>query len=273
MTNEHLNPIEFIRVELKSKGMDLGLKNYIYTLNLFNLKDFSIDIKVPLTDKVIDNVKKVPQKKWGGSINGAKGITLDANGFCEIELVYLESWKYNEEIRVVVELSNFEVSLMLKFVAPDKRSKLYRHFGFEKEYSLVACQLNRMEGKSTVKTSNREMSRLLSRVDALEASLSNVLSRLAFLEQHPSVQRLSASSGDQVALKSFDDVMEWLLDSETVTLSDLRAHLLPLNLLIGAVIAELNEKAIDQTGELALDEDGKNIMVNRAILQKVLGKI
>lgn len=269
-TEKETSPNEFIRAVLKSGGSE-GFRHekYIYVLQLFNLKDFSINIKVPLTSKIIDNGKKVPQKKWGGSINGAKGITLEAAGFCEIVLVYLEEWSPDEVIEVLVELSNLEINLILKFRAP-KKGRLSLSY---KQYRLVDCQLKSMEGKAISKTSNKESMRLLDRVDSLEASLSNVLSRLAFLEQHPSVHRLSASSGDQLALNSFDDVMDWLLEAETVALSDLRARLLPLNLLIGAVITDLNEKALDQTGELALDEDGKNIIVNRAILQKVLGKI
>lgn len=139
-------------------------------------------------------------------------------------------------------------------------------------YRLVDCQ-KRAEDKAIFKTNNRDLIRLLDRVDTLEASLANALTRIAFLEQRPSVNCLPASSGDQLALNSFDDVMDWLLEAETVALTDLRARLLPLNLLIGAVIADLNEKAIDQTGELALDEDGKNVIVKRKILQKVLGKI
>lgn len=268
-TEKEANPNEFIRAVLKSYGTDGSYRNekYVYVLQLLNLKDFAINIKVPLTDKVIDNVKKVPQKKWGGSINGAKGIALEANGFCEIVLVYLEKWMPNEEIRVAVELSNLEINLILKFRAPKKGGLSY------KQYRLVDCQLKGMEGKVISKTSNKELMRLLDRVDALEASLSNALSRLAFLEQRPSVNRLSASNGDQLALNSFDDVMDWLLEAETVTLADLRARLLPLNLLIGAVIADLNEKAIDQTGDLALEDDGDQVVVNRSILQKVLGKV
>lgn len=260
-TEKEASPNEFIRAILKYDGY------YRYVLQLFNLKDFSINIKVPLTYKIIDNVKKVPQKKWGGSINGTKGIELDANGFCEIVLVYLESWSYDEEIRVAVELSNLEINLILKFRAQKIGTRSY------KQHRLVDCQLKDIEGKAISKTSNKELMRLLNRVDVLEASLSNLSSRLAFLEQHSSIHRPSASSGDQLALNSFDDVMDWLLEAETVALSDLRARLLPLNLLIGAVIADLNEKSIDQTGELALNEDGNNIAVNRAILQRVLGKI
>lgn len=268
-TEKEANPNEFIRAVLKSRGIEGsgGNEKYIYALQLFNLKDFAINIKVPLTDKVIDNVKKVPQKKWGGSINGTKGIALEVNGFCEIVLVYLEEWMPNEEIRVAVELSNLEINLILKFRAP-KKGWLSRT-----QYRLVDCQLKGMEGKVISKTSNKELMRLLDRVDALEASLSNALSRIDFLEQHPSVNRLSASNGDQLALNSFDDVMDWLLEAETVTLADLRARLLPLNLLIGAVIADLNEKAIDQTGDLALEDDGDQVVVNRSILQKVLRKV
>lgn len=265
-TEDEASPNDFIRAILMPKTFEFGrVYQYIYALQLFNLKDFSLNIKVPLTEKIINNGQKVPQKKWGGSVNGVKGITLEANGFCEIFLVYLEEWRPNEQIIVAVNLPSLEINLILKFRAP-KIDDRYRR------YRLVDCQSTSIEGKAISKTNNREWMDLLDRIDFLETSLSNALSRLAFLEQYSPVNRLSASNGDQLAHNSFDDVMNWLLEAESVTLSDLRARLLPLNLLIGAVIADLNEKAIDQTGDLALEDDGKQVVVNRSILQKVLGK-
>lgn len=50
----------------------------------------------------------------------------------------------------------------------------------------------------------------------------------------------------------------------------LRAHLLSLDLLPSAVIDDLNELAMDLTGELALAEVGDAIVVTRDILKAVL---
>jgi hypothetical protein len=113
---------------------------------------------------------------------------------------------------------------------------------------------------------------LLNRVDGLESTLLKTLSRIEILEKKESVPRLATLNTEQLTQESFDDVMDWLLDKKSVALEQLRARLLPLNLLVGSVMADLNEKALDQMGDLALEDDGKVVVVNRLILQKVLGK-
>lgn len=262
-------PNEFIRAVLdtiytKSFGDDY---HYYYKLQLYNLKEFSINVKVPLTDKIINNGKKVPQKKWGGSVNGAKGIKLEANGFCEIILVYLEKWQPGEEIGVEVNLIGLDEVINLRFRAPNKLR------GWNNRYRLIDCQLKAAEVNNPSKIKTVAPLALLKRIDTLEARLSNALSRLDIIERSLPSRQHDALSVDQLAPKTFNDVMDWLLVAETVALSDLRARLLPLNLLIGALITDLNEKALDLTGELALEEDGNNLVINHTILQKVLGNI
>ncbi len=61
----------------------------------------------------------------------------------------------------------------------------------------------------------------------------------------------------------------WLLSFESVGLVALRDRLLPLDMLPGAVIDELNERALDLTGEIALEESGEEILVFREVLATV----
>ena len=65
-------------------------------------------------------------------------------------------------------------------------------------------------------------------------------------------------------------VARWLLDQESVTFVALRNYLLPLDLLPGAIVDELNEWALDSIGEPALEEMGDEIVVVRAVLSEAL---
>ncbi len=70
--------------------------------------------------------------------------------------------------------------------------------------------------------------------------------------------------------ETLKQVVAWLMAQETVALSDLRAHLLPLDLLPSAVIDDLNERALDITGDPALEDDGDCIIVVREVLVQVV---
>lgn len=237
-----------------------------YVLELINNTNLPIKIKVPLTERIINSGEKIPQKQWGGSVNGVRGIVLDPKGFCSMHLIYLAEPVSGEKISVSVDLPNHGLRQDFKFQAPQKKLNL------DDKYDLVNCQSQEL-GKGEVANKNTEdWGALLSRIAHLEATLLKTLSRIEILEQKDSIPRLATLNIEQVTQESFVDVMDWLLESESVTSEQLRARLLPLNLLIGSVIADLNEKALDQTGDLALEDDGKQIVVNRSILQQVLEK-
>ncbi|MBS4099610.1 MAG: DUF1566 domain-containing protein [Sulfuricella sp.] len=70
--------------------------------------------------------------------------------------------------------------------------------------------------------------------------------------------------------ETLKQVVAWLMTQETVALSDLRAHLLPLDLLPGAVIDDLNERALDIAGDPALEDDGDCVIVVREVLAQVV---
>jgi hypothetical protein len=61
-----------------------------------------------------------------------------------------------------------------------------------------------------------------------------------------------------------------LVELKTISLTELRALLLPLDLLPGAVINDINERALDLIGELALIEEGDTVIVQREVLLQVI---
>ncbi len=65
-------------------------------------------------------------------------------------------------------------------------------------------------------------------------------------------------------------VIEWLTTQESIPLAELRIHLLPLDLLPSAVINDINERALDSIGELALVEEGDTVIVQREVLLQVI---
>ena len=73
-----------------------------------------------------------------------------------------------------------------------------------------------------------------------------------------------------VVASQLADVAKWLLSYESVTLAALRNFLLPLDMLPCATVDEINEVALDLTGERALEEADDEIVVGQELLAQVL---
>ncbi len=69
------------------------------------------------------------------------------------------------------------------------------------------------------------------------------------------------------------EFLYWLAEQPEIVLADLRTRLLPLDLLPSAVINDINECAIDLTGEHALKEGGDNVIVRREVLLQVIAAL
>ena len=66
------------------------------------------------------------------------------------------------------------------------------------------------------------------------------------------------------------DVVNWMVSLESVTLVVLRTHLLPFDMLPNAVIDEINEWALDLTGDIALEEIDDVIVIEREVLAEII---
>lgn len=117
-----------------------------------------------------------------------------------------------------------------------------------------------------------EMTKLLKRIELLEASLSEVLGRLD-VTQKDTPQKVESLVFLQASpVPTLIDVLKWLALQDRIEVVELRARLLPLDLLPGAVISEINERALDLGGELALEETGNEIVVGKAAFDEVLAQ-
>ena len=93
-----------------------------------------------------------------------------------------------------------------------------------------------------------------------------------------SVQSTSQNTQQQIinpepevsGLDSMATFSAWLVEQDVIPISVLRIRLLPLDLLPGAVINDINERALDLTGEPALVEEGDNVIVQREVLSQVI---
>lgn len=65
-------------------------------------------------------------------------------------------------------------------------------------------------------------------------------------------------------------VLRWLVDFDSISFAELRSKLLPLDLLPAAVIDAINERALDLTGEIALEHIDDDVVVCRETLADVL---
>lgn len=72
---------------------------------------------------------------------------------------------------------------------------------------------------------------------------------------------------------SLSQVLAWLVTQERVSLAALRSQLLPLDQFPGAFIDELNERALDLTGDIALEESGEEIIIAKEVLFEVIANL
>jgi hypothetical protein len=72
-------------------------------------------------------------------------------------------------------------------------------------------------------------------------------------------------------VRTLSETLDWLAGFDRVSVAELRSYLLPLDLLPAALLDELNERALDLTGELAVEAVGDEILVTKSILARVVG--
>lgn len=83
----------------------------------------------------------------------------------------------------------------------------------------------------------------------------------------------SPASLEPLPASNWVDVLAQLCTVSTISFANLRARLLPLDLLPNAVIDDINEHALDLTGEMALLESGDSVEVQQDVLKHVITAI
>lgn len=116
---------------------------------------------------------------------------------------------------------------------------------------------------------------LVQRIEALEAGLRESLLKIEALQVVPDVPVVPSDDfgNEPVLVRPLQEVLIWLSTQDRVSVAELRTCLLPLDLFSSAVIDELNERALDLTGEVAFEESGDEIVVMKEILAVVVGAV
>jgi hypothetical protein len=109
---------------------------------------------------------------------------------------------------------------------------------------------------------------ILQRLEVLEGGWAQVLRQLDALQSghHPPLGGVPSTTSPQ----SLPDVLLWLSTQDRTSIADLRIKLLPLGLLPSAVMDDINERALNLTGEAALEDDGTTVLVQPEVLLQVI---
>ncbi len=241
----------------------------VFKLKLRNIGDQQVRIKVPLTRYVSKNGQTSEQSAWtAGLVNGSKGVTLSAGTYCEMGLVhFVEKPLKGDRLFVHVEQVKPSARMSFTFQCTGDDGATYRPtFNF----LLINASEDRLGEATVLKAPPAELARALKRIESLESTLAEVLCRLDAIQQSLPMGGRNSPSTQTCPAQTLPEVLAWLAKHEQISVAELRARLLPLDLLPGAVIDELNERALDLTGELALEEVDDLILVTRETLLEVL---
>ena len=194
-------------------------------------------------------------------VNGSKGVTLTAGAFCRMGLVYFRSGlERGDSLHVNVVPAKPLGSMSFVFKCIDAGSN----------FILVNASSEEKNHSTDVISNLPEMTKLLKRIESLEDSLTEVLRRLDGMQNSIPGAVSNLPSYQASPELSLPEVLKWLAVQDRIAVAELRVRLLPLDLLPGAVINEINERALDLIGELALEEVGNEIVVAKEILDEVL---
>ncbi len=249
--------------------MRSGDEAFILTFSIANAGAKQIRVECPLATYTTCAGEEVEQDAWlTGLYNGAKGASIRSDAFRKMGLVFYKS-KLKEvlagdHLYISVAQTKSEQCFNFTFRCTDKKNNNFVLTNAAVEDSRVIGEI--------ISTSPEMAMGIIQRIEALEAGLREALLKLEFLQVAPAMN--SEDFGNEpVLVRPLQEVLIWLSTQDRVSVATLRSHLLPLDLLPSAVIDELNERALDLTGEIALEESGEEIMIAKEVLFAVIANL
>lgn len=236
-----------------------GDKAVVLYLTFTNHAEKQAQIEIPLSICATGNGEEVEQSVWlPGLVTGSKICTIRAGAFRKMGLVFLKS-----------KLTNVSTGDHLLVTVNQKKPSRRLHFTFKcthqeaRSFTLVNATAEDVQApEETI-----AMFEILRRLVLMEEGLSDMRRKFDGLQTAPSAVKAINRKPPENTLK---EVVAWLATQDRIAVATLRIHLLPLDLLPTAVIDKLNERALDLTGELALEELGDEIVVTREVLDEVI---
>lgn len=237
----------------------------IFYLLIRNKGGKQIRITLPMATYQNRLGEEIEQSFWlTGLVIGGNGSTIRAGAFRKTGLGFhksqLESMSKGDRLHVSVDQSKPSPTLCFTFKCIDA----------DKPFVLVNASSEGKDEPADGVETLPAMTELLVRIESLEESLADVLRRFDELQSSRPPAVHNPTSQPAAPAPTFADVLAWLATQDRMTVAQLRVRLLPLDLLPGAVINEINERALDLMGELALEEAEDEIVVAKEILDEVL---
>ena len=237
----------------------------IFYLLIRNKGGKQIRITLPMATYQNRLGEEIEQSFWlTGLVIGGNGSTIRAGAFRKTGLGFhksqLESMSKGDRLHVSVDQSKSSSTLCFTFKCIDA----------DKPFVLVNASSEGKDEPADGVETLPAMTELLVRIESLEESLADVLRRFDELQSSRPPAVHNPTSQPAAPAPTFADVLAWLATQDRMTVAQLRVRLLPLDLLPGAVINEINERALDLMGELALEEAEDEIVVAKEILDEVL---
>lgn len=234
----------------------------VFLFTVSNHSDRQIQLDIPLAGFVTLAGEEIEQTTWvKGMIDGEKGATLRAGTFRKMGLAFdrrqLAKVALGEHLHITMLQSKpaQRQTFTFRCTNADKQVLTLVRAGIE---PLAAAQENNQDSGGLA-----AQAELTARMQLLEKSLQEALSRL---NAPPTAAPQPAAAHTQ----TLPEVLAWLCTQNSVPLAVLRQKLLPLGLMPSAVMDDVNERAFDVAGELALDEAGGIVNVQRGVLLQVL---
>lgn len=236
----------------------------VFQFNVINRSNRQRKIKIPLASYVTSQGEEVEQSAWvKGMIDGEVGVTLRAGTFRKIGLVFeryrLDGVKVGEHLHLTVLQNKPAECLNFVFRCTDE---------VDCEFTLINASTEVVANISEPQDSlvNNELEE---RMRSLEKSLQDALMQLKETKTAPPPPPPPPQL-QQASTQTLQEIMAWLSTQNQVPVALLRQKLLPLGLMTGAVVDDVNERALDITGETALEENKENVIVQRGVLLQVL---
>lgn len=278
MNSAKLVTAEFDEISVPDFGIDIAFESaehakmksgddaIIFNLSVFNRGLKQIRVELPLSSYVNRLCEEIEQTAWlTGLLAGNKGAVIRAGTFRKMGLVFFKSR--------LTEISNGDcLHVTVAQSKPDKRicftlkcidSKLRTFMVVNAAYE------NQTEPSEMVETSSA-MTSVLQRIALLEEGMANLLRKLDALPRDALVTVAADTVGSPLPAQTLQKVLTWLASQDRISTATFRIQLLPLDLLPSAIVNEINERALDLTGEIALEEVGDQFLVTGNVFDEVL---
>jgi Protein of unknown function (DUF1566)/Divergent InlB B-repeat domain len=249
----------------KDAQMKSGDAAVIFNLSIFNKGGKQIRIELPLATYVNRLGEEIEQSVWlSGLVIGSDGSTIRAGTFRKMGLVFFNSRlaEVSKGDRLYVTAVQLKPAKRICFtmMCTDAKSRAFM--------VVNAASEEQQETPESVETS-LAMVDVLQRIAVLEEGMANLL-RILDATPRDSVPAVADTTSKPIHAHTLQLVLTWLASQDRISIAAFRTQLLPLDMLPGAVINEINERALDLIGEIGLDEVDDQILVIKNVFDEVL---